>query len=223
MNIRIERIPKIQPELQRKTSDDTASNKSKQPSVEVSNEDTVNISDEAIKLLEQQRREDAERLVDHFKSHPESPVSLREAGPEIAKFEDMVTLFEATHSLAQLRLIVDISSDVDELFTYAPILADSQRIEDDIKTFELNSPAYVPTYKAKIARLQNLILSPEDARIYEMRRSAVTDLIPIKKMLDTLKTETNISAEQRKAVEEKYKRLTSAVGGIRNGKVDHDR
>jgi hypothetical protein len=42
-------------------------------------------------------------------------------------------------------------------------------------------------------------------------------------MLDNLKTETNISVEQRKAVEEKYKRLTSAVGGIRNGKVDHDR
>jgi len=180
----------------------------------------------ALNLEEEKRkqeREDAERLADHFKSHPESQASLREAGPEIAKFESMITLFEATHSLDELYLIVDISSDVNELFTYAPILDNPQRIENDIRDFEVHSPAYVPTYKAKIARLKAIVLLGEEKRIYDMRRAAVVDLIPIKKLLDTLKTETDISVEQRKAVEEKYKRLTSAVGGIHEGKVDHDR
>jgi pimeloyl-ACP methyl ester carboxylesterase len=170
--------------------------------------------------------ENAEQLAAHFAMHPEqlnSPADLGEAGPEIVEFESMVASFESTHSLAELHAIVDISSDLDELFTFAPILADPKRIEKDINDYELHNPAYVPTYKEKIARLKAIVLSPEDQRIYDMRMAARTDLIPIKEMLDTLKRETNISIEQQKAVDEKYKILTRAIGGIRKGKVDHDR
>jgi len=220
----IKPIPKIQPGPPSRLPDEAVLNASKQSHTEVPFEDvSANISDEGRKLLEQQQQEDAEREANHFTMHPEQPVNLREAGPEIEKFDNAVALFEATHSLAELYLIVDISSDMDDLFTYATILDNPQRIENDIKDFENLNPAYVPIYKEKIARLKAIVLLGEEKRTYEIRRAAVIDLIPIKGMLDTLKKETNISVEQRKVVEEKYKRLTSAVGGLHKGKIDHDR
>ncbi|MFH1200983.1 MAG: hypothetical protein V1484_01490 [bacterium] len=188
--------------------------------------ETMNMGLSPEEIKKQQEKEDAEWLADHFAMHPEqlvAPEKLREAGSEIVEFEARVASFEATHSLTELHSIIDISSDLDELFTFAPILADPERIEKDIKTFELHNPGYVPIYKEKIARLKAIILSPKDAKIYEIRMAARKDLIPITEMLDTLKKETDISLEQQKAVDEKYKRLTSAVGGIRNHKVDHDR
>lgn len=64
-------------------------------------------------LKQQQEREDAERLADYLARHPDpviSPENLREAGPEIAEFENMTASFELTHSLAELHSIVDLTA-----------------------------------------------------------------------------------------------------------------
>lgn len=39
------------------------------------------------------------------------PAELRESGPEIAEFESMILLFEATHSIEALHSITDLTSD----------------------------------------------------------------------------------------------------------------
>jgi len=59
-----------------------------------------------------QEQEDAELLADYLARHPEpviSPENLREAEPEIAQFESMITSFESTHSLTELNSIIDLS------------------------------------------------------------------------------------------------------------------
>ena len=58
---------------------------------------------------EQQQREDAEQLADYLTRHPEPVISkenLREAGPEIVEFEDMIALFESMHHSAIIGSIV---------------------------------------------------------------------------------------------------------------------
>ena len=60
-----------------------------------------------------QEQEDAKLLADYLARHPEPeilPENLREAEPEIAQFESMITLFESTHSLAELNLIIDLTA-----------------------------------------------------------------------------------------------------------------
>jgi hypothetical protein len=169
---------------------------------------------------------DRQTVFDHFAMHPEqlvSPTTLRETGPEIAEFEAMVASFEVAHSLAELHLIVDVSSDLDELFTNAPDLADPQRIEDTIKAYERHSPKQVLIYKEKIARLRAVVLTPEDAKIYEMRMAAREALKPITEKLEALKKKKDISFEQLEKLKAEYRRLTRAIGGINNHKVDHDR
>ena len=55
----------------------------------------------------------AERLADYLARHPDpviSPENLREAGLEITKFENMVALFESTHSLTELHSIIDLTA-----------------------------------------------------------------------------------------------------------------
>ena len=49
-----------------------------------------------------------------MKDHPETviaPEDLRECGPEIAEFEEMLASFELIHSLAELHLIIDLKPE----------------------------------------------------------------------------------------------------------------
>lgn len=49
-----------------------------------------------------------------MKDHPETvitPENLRECGPEIAEFEEMLASFELIHSLAELHLIIDLKPE----------------------------------------------------------------------------------------------------------------
>ncbi len=60
---------------------------------------------------ELKHQEENEQYEQWMKDHPEtiiSPEDLRECGPEIAEFEDMVKAFESEHSLLELHLIIDL-------------------------------------------------------------------------------------------------------------------
>ena len=49
-----------------------------------------------------------------MKDHPETVIALedlRECGPEIAEFEEMLVSFELIHSLADLHLIIDLKPE----------------------------------------------------------------------------------------------------------------
>lgn len=164
----------------------------------------------------QQEQEDAERLADHLARHPEpiiSPANLEEDEPKIAELEAMIASFEATHSLAELHAIVDLSPDLATLFKHADDLADPQRIENDIEAYKKHNPGYVEIYKAKIAAARAIVLAPEDARRFEIRMAAKKDLVPIIAKLSTIRN---------KELEAKCKRLQRAVGSINNGKVNHE-
>ncbi|OGJ01456.1 hypothetical protein A3G98_00895 [Candidatus Nomurabacteria bacterium RIFCSPLOWO2_12_FULL_37_8] len=63
-------------------------------------------------LKSKQEQEDAKLLADYLARHPEPVISqenLREAEPEIAQFENIIALFESTHSLEDLHLIIDLT------------------------------------------------------------------------------------------------------------------
>jgi hypothetical protein len=48
-----------------------------------------------------------------MKDHPETaiaPEDLRECGPDIAEFEELLALFESTHSLTELHSIIDLTT-----------------------------------------------------------------------------------------------------------------
>src|SRR3989344_5289654 len=51
-------------------------------------------------LKSKQEQEDAKLLADYLARHPE---------PEIAQFENIIALFESTHSLEDLHLIIDLT------------------------------------------------------------------------------------------------------------------
>ncbi|MFH1112050.1 MAG: hypothetical protein V1712_03195 [Patescibacteria group bacterium] len=58
--------------------------------------------------------EQEEQYKQWMKDHPETviaPEDLRECGPEIAEFEEMLTSFEIDHSLAELHLIIDLKPE----------------------------------------------------------------------------------------------------------------
>lgn len=58
--------------------------------------------------------EQEEQYKQWMKDHPETviaPEDLRECGPEIAEFEEMLASFELTHSLAELHLIIDLKPE----------------------------------------------------------------------------------------------------------------
>ena len=61
---------------------------------------------------EKEAQEEAELLEYNLARYPESiisPENLREAGPEIIKFETLVTLFESAHSLVELNSISELT------------------------------------------------------------------------------------------------------------------
>ena len=58
--------------------------------------------------------EQEEQYEQWMKDHPETviaPEDLRECGPEIAEFEEMLASFELIHSLAELHLIIDLKPE----------------------------------------------------------------------------------------------------------------
>ncbi len=68
------------------------------------------------KALEGQRRreeqEEDDQYEQYMKDHPDriiAPEDLREGGPEIAAFEEMLVSFESAHSIAELNLIVGLT------------------------------------------------------------------------------------------------------------------
>lgn len=66
-------------------------------------------------------------------------------------------------------------------------------------------------------------LKPEDAPKYPLRESAKAALIPIVKLMNVIKAETNIKPERHDELKAKYRRLSRAVGMINNDRVDHNR
>lgn len=181
-------------------------------------------------FLEQQEREDNERWEDYTKRHPVPVIlkeDLREAGPEIAEFEAMVTSFESTHSLEKLHSITDISTDLATLFDRTDELSDERRIEDNIMDYEKYNPGFIREYKEKIAAARAIVLTPEEKEKLEIRVAAKRDLAPIVAKLNTLQKETNISADRYEELNEKYERLARAVGMVNKtinpNKVDHER
>lgn len=178
-------------------------------------------SPEELKRLEEEK-EGEEWCADFFLRHPEvkiSPEDLRECGPEIAEFQTLVSEFESKHSLEELHSIVDLTPELDALFTYSNDMSD-EKIESTVKNF---TPEYAIKYREKIAAIKNIVLSPEDAKIYKARIDAKNDLISIDKKINVLKEETDISTEKHKELKAEYARLSRAVENLKNNKVDHER
>ena len=69
-------------------------------STEESSAEWQNLSEEQKKQYEQ-----------YMKDHPEiviAPENLRECGPEVVEFEELLASFESAYSLAELHLIIDL-------------------------------------------------------------------------------------------------------------------
>ena len=66
-------------------------------------------------------------------------------------------------------------------------------------------------------------LTPEDAPNHPIREPARQALIPIVSYLKSLKSETNIPDDIYDVLEQRYKRLSRAVGMINKNIVDHTR
>ena len=74
-------------------------------------EQSMNDSNAEEQKLSEEQEEQYEQWM---KDHPETviaPEDLRECGPEIAEFEEMLALFELIHSLAELHLIIDLKPE----------------------------------------------------------------------------------------------------------------
>ncbi|MHB8831264.1 MAG: hypothetical protein ACYC44_04080 [Patescibacteria group bacterium] len=115
-----------------------------------------------------------EQAAQWLKDHPELvavPEVLKESGPEIAQFEEIIAAFEAEHPLEQLHQIVD--------------------------------------------------LTVEQAPHHPIREPARQALLLITPKLLALKRDADISEEKYEEMKALYKRLSRAVGAVRNNKVDH--
>jgi phosphoglycerate-specific signal transduction histidine kinase len=128
--------------------------------------------------------------------------------------EELLATFEEVNSLAELNDITDVSPDLFSLFANADDLFDEEHREKSIKSFEKYNPSYLDTFKEKIAKLRQLVLSPEEQEKLEKRLKAKNDLKSIVALLNTLKKETNISPDVHKELEAKYFRLAEAVGNL---------
>lgn len=171
-----------------------------------------------------QDKEDTEWEADYAARHPKLIIPAEtsaEIESEIAKLEELATSFETAHSIEELNAIVDLSSDLALIFEYADDLDDPERIKAAIKVYEKHNPIYVPFYKAKMAMVKAIVLSPEDIKKFEIRRAAKNDLAPIAKILDRLQKEPNISAEKLEKIEIQGRRPMKAVGSLVGGKISH--
>lgn len=118
----------------------------------------------------------------------------RECGPDVAGFKASVAIFESSYPLAELHAITDIRVRHLELLRKR---GETYIIGSDIK---------------KMAELDPL------------REPARVALIRIVDMLNRIRDETNITPEQLKELEAKYKILSRAVGIVnKDNIVDHTR
>jgi len=160
-------------------------------------------------------------LILHVQRHPDQlelifkiSKTLREAGPEITKFEAMVAAFETAHPLAELEAIVNLSPELVTVFKYANDIASDEQVAKTIAEYEKYNPPYVDTYKEIVAKARAIVLTPEERRSFEIRKAAQADMIPIVALFNTLKRETNISTERHEELGRKLTQLTRAIGSI---------
>jgi hypothetical protein len=170
---------------------------------------------------------DGSFLAVYFIKHPKlKPEILRDCSPEVGKVESLMAEFEAKHSLAELNAITELSPDLVLLFKYADELENPEKVEKVIKCYQLNNPGYIETYKAKIAAVREIVLTPEDARVFKIRREAKAEERVIMDMVEKIRKETNISKVELEELQAKRKLITNAVGytNTLNGNVVlHDR
>lgn len=177
---------------------------------------------------EYREEEHDELIAEHFKRHPDQlakPKDLRDFGPEVEKLENLMAEFETKYSLAELNAITDLSDDLLQIFDNAEELENPGKVEAFIKCLELNNPAYIETYKAKIAAARAIVLTPEDARKFEIRRLAMKDERVIAGLFDKIKKEANIPIDKLEELQVKGQILFKAVGFFRknNRRIEHER
>lgn len=172
------------------------------------------------KSQEVQDKEDAEWEADYLAIHPivTPKETSRERGSEIKKLDVLIDVFESTHSIEELKAIVEISPDLALVFEYADDLATPERIEAAVKLYEKHNPMYAAFYKAKMAMVKAIVLSPEEARKLEIRIAAKKDLIPIVEILRDL-SESN---KDYKRLKTRCSILMKAVGSLNKNKINHD-
>ncbi|MDO8521294.1 MAG: hypothetical protein Q7S52_04215 [bacterium] len=162
----------------------------------------TNHGEQAPKQLSPQEQVEEERYQQYLKDHPEPELlnkELAESGPQIAQFEKLIASFEATYSLAELHTIVDLTPELFALFWGDRDMSPEQ------KASEINK------------------LAPQDAEKYKTRTEAKEALIPIVELRNLFRDDPSVSSEQFAELEEKYMRLSRAIGVISNNKVDHQR
>ncbi len=170
-----------------------------------------------------QEKEESEWLQDYLSRQPQEEVTTPEEAAElVARFEKLTLAFDAAHSLEALLSIEEISSDLAELYLNAPILDNPLRIIADIKTLEKHNPTHVPIYKAKIERLQSLVLNDEEKRIYNLRMAARKDYDYMNMILGFIKKCSSLPSDQVEALAKRSKTYSNAIGILRNNKIVHD-
>lgn len=129
---------------------------------------------------------------------------LREVKPEeITDLETLIEQFEASHSLAELNEIVNLSPELSSLFKHS---------------YDLSKEKHFKEIETVLSQL-----SVKEAENYKKRLAAKEDLIPIHKVFNEIERETNISPEKYDELKAKYMMLSNAVGIINNNKVEHNR
>ena len=94
--------------------------------------------------------------------------------------------------------------------------------EDEITEFENLIKNFEQAHN--LEELTTIIeLTPEDAPNHPTREPAKKDLVPIVKLLNSLKEETTITEERHEELKAKYRYLSRAVGIINKGIVHHNR
>ena len=107
--------------------------------------------------------------------------------------------------------------DHPELVAVPEVLKESgpeiEKFKVDVAWFEVEHP---------LEELNLIVdLTVEQAPHHPIREPARLALIPIVARLTAMKRETNITEEKYEEMKALYKRLSRAVGMIRNNKVDH--
>ena len=94
--------------------------------------------------------------------------------------------------------------------------------EPEIKAFEEMTASFEATYS--LERLHSIVdLPQEKEKDYPERIAAKEALKPIFQKLMFLEKRTDISKERLAEMDAKYKRISKAIGMVRNGVVDHTR
>ncbi|MDO8659858.1 MAG: hypothetical protein Q7K54_04655 [Candidatus Parcubacteria bacterium] len=193
----------------------------------INESNNVGPSPEEAKRLakEAQDKEDTEWEADYLARHPKpetSPETSRDIGPEIVKLEELVALFEANHSLVELNAIIDLSPDLATLLEHADDLESEKQMANTIARYKKDGPEYEEKYKKKIEGIRAIVLTPEDAIRFKIKRVAKKDLIPITEILRVLKSEINFSSEKYNELKIRCSKIVKAIGRLVDGKISHD-